>query len=410
MTKNNLVPFLLRATILFLGLIFIYSFVMYLAYLIPQESIQDNLQLSIDTINQEVKRWQVLPGREGTRLDTFTDHLIFDKMTNLDDYPPLQAAFWSNGYVRYWLGPIAILRPLLVIFDYTNFRHLNLYIQVFLTMWTLFNLEKLLGRVYSALFLIQLLLMHAWIFPLSLQYSPVYIISLMTILSVTYLWDRQAPLENYLLLFLLVGSVTNFFDLLTVPLLTWGLAWMVYLALVISHSPPKSPCRLWWTTFQSGLIWAMAYGGTWLAKWSLGSLVLKINIFTNVKNQAMIRTQGNQDEVLDYGHILERLLKILLTNEARLLLALSFLALIISWCLYKAKPAKWMQASPFLAMALIPFVWTFILKNHNDHHAYFTYRLLVLTVFGLYNYLWCQVAWPKRKKTKQRSKEMNGLT
>ena len=38
---------------------------------------------------------------------------------------------------------------------------------------------------------------------------------------------------------------------------------------------------------------------------------------------------------------------------------------------------------PYILIALIPFVWYFILKNHSINHSFFTYRNLLLTIIAI---------------------------
>ena len=35
---------------------------------------------------------------------------------------------------------------------------------------------------------------------------------------------------------------------------------------------------------------------------------------------------------------------------------------------------------PYIVIAIMPFVWFFVLKNHSMYHSFFTYRNLLLTI------------------------------
>ena len=35
---------------------------------------------------------------------------------------------------------------------------------------------------------------------------------------------------------------------------------------------------------------------------------------------------------------------------------------------------------PYIVIAIMPFVWYFVLKNHSMYHSFFTYRNLLLTI------------------------------
>ena len=38
---------------------------------------------------------------------------------------------------------------------------------------------------------------------------------------------------------------------------------------------------------------------------------------------------------------------------------------------------------PYIVIAIIPFVWYFVLKNHSMYHSFFTYRNLLLTIITM---------------------------
>ena len=62
---------------------------------------------------------------------------------------------------------------------------------------------------------------------MSLQYSPVFYISVISTLFVFLKYDRYR--ERIFFIFLVSGMLTSFFDLLTYPLLTWGMPalWLI---------------------------------------------------------------------------------------------------------------------------------------------------------------------------------------
>lgn len=172
---------------------------------------------------------EVISNIPGTRLDTFTDNLIFQKLNNTDSLSAASAAVWNNGYFRYWMGDIPILRFLLIFMNYTGIRFLNIFVIFSLFLLVIIQIAKQVTTAYAILFSFALMTIHFWIFPLSLQYSPVYIISMVAILALMYLdtWKKLSP--NLLLItFFVIGSITNYFDLLTAPLITFALPFFSY--------------------------------------------------------------------------------------------------------------------------------------------------------------------------------------
>lgn len=38
---------------------------------------------------------------------------------------------------------------------------------------------------------------------------------------------------------------------------------------------------------------------------------------------------------------------------------------------------------PYFLISIIPFVWIFLIRDHSFKHAFFTYRIFLLTMIGL---------------------------
>lgn len=379
---------LLQLTGLFILLVALYFGLMVLSYMVPFEKIGVNLRYSLETIASETKRWSVMGEFQGTKLDTFTDNLIFNKLNNKDQLPVIQAAMWNNGYERYWLGDIAILRPLLMFISYKHIRYLNIFLVFIVFYFSMTKVEQAISRTYAYLLMTMLLLIHFWIFPLSIQYTPVFIISLLGIVAVIEVHQRFGyRLSKMILLFFTIGSVTNFFDLLTVPILTFALPWIIYFVLVNQHHRRHFKHNLSETVIL-GFTWLMGFGLTWASKWGVSSLVLKDHPFANVANQIALRTGGKKGEVLDGVEIIKNMWKILLPKTALIVLAIWVIILLVQSFKGVKSFKNWISTTPLLMVGLVPFVWVFILKNHNFHHGYFTYRLFIITLFSAFTYLY----------------------
>lgn len=409
MTKAKFKSYLVRLLLLFLGLIALYYLLLVLGYSLPDHLLRHNFQESLHVLAQEPKRWDVMTGITGTRLDNFTDRLMFQKLENTAQLPAWQAALWNEGYVRYWLGTLPLLRFLLLFMNYTGIRYLNLWLGVPLFALVLGLIKQHLGRLAAAGWLLTHLLMHAWIFPLSLQYASVYYL---TLLATAFLCWQKAQLKatSFLALtFFTVGSLTNYFDLLTAPLLTLGLPLLVAYQLKGQEQSTR-----WQQNFTflavAGLNWGLGYAGTWLMKWTLGSFILKENVWANALRQMGVRTVGAGSDVRPFRQILGHLLNIAFPKYVLILLLL--LLLVIGFYGRKTQQMHWprwrelTRHSGLIFLALAPFVWCALLQNHNQNHSYFTYRHFALTLFSLWSYaqLTCWQARPLRSPEASKEK------
>lgn len=396
MTNNiNWKKLLQQILITFVLLIIVYYGLLFASYLIPDNWIDSNWQESVDVIASEEKRWEVISNIPGTRLDTFTDNLIFQKLNNTDSLSAASAAVWNNGYFRYWMGDIPILRFLLIFMNYTGIRFLNIFVIFSLFLLVIIQIAKQVTTAYAMLFSFALMTIHFWIFPLSLQYSPVYIISMVAILALMYLdtWKKLSP--NLLIItFFVIGSITNYFDLLTAPLITFALPFFL---LFLLHDKNKETTFMtsFIETIYLGVFWIFGYALTWVSKWIVSTVILQENTFKSAINQIFLRTQGTDEEVLEFTTILRRVLATMFPNYVLLLIGVLFLVWLVLWFKYRKPIKSFIDNGVLLLMSLVPFVWTFILQNHNQHHYYFTYRHFIILLLGVFTYLYLAIDWTR---------------
>ena len=392
----DIAKLLKRIGLTFVALCTFYYVFLLCAYFIPSRFIMDNWHESVNSIASETKRWEVIPNIVGTKLDTFTDNLIFQKLHNNDRLNPFQAAVWNNGYFRYWMGDIPILRFLLVFMSYTGIRYLNIFVIFGLFVAVMHQLQQTISSVFAGLFALVLFMIHFWIFPLSLQYTPVYVILMVAILWLTWMKKQdKLNLNNVVFTSFVIGSVTNYFDLLTAPLLTFAIPFFVWY--VLRHQNEIAAFLTVFTeTIFMGLAWLLGYAGTWVAKWAVGSIILQENLFQSAIKQIFLRTSGTEGEVLAYSEILKKVLGAMFPTYVWPILLFVMIALVIVGVLSKGFTMhKLLNHSVLLMMSAVPFVWFFILQNHNQHHYYFTYRNLAITVLGIFTYLYVMIDWAK---------------
>lgn len=397
--------------IIFGLLLLFYVISMSLAFLIPDGLLMEKWQESVNVISGEGKRWMVIPGNEATKLDTFTDNLMFQRLRNRDGLNPLQAAMWNDGYYRYWMGIQIILRPLLIVLNYSGIRYLNIFFVLGLLSFTFSAISRSLGKKIAAVFLVSLAMVNVWIFPLSMQYTSAYAVMMIAILCLCVCFKKGLLKDNQdVLFFFVIGSFTNFFDLLTVPLLTFGMPFVVYFALV-NKQTIRSFVSNFLLLLKTGLAWLFGYVLTWTAKWAIGSIVLKENIFVSAIRQILFRTAGNEEYPLAPEETMRNLINLMFPSYALKIIGLLLVLWLIVFIFYKKPWKQIVSCLPLLLVALLPYVWFVILLNHNQHHYYFTYRIQAMTVFSVCVFLIFSIDWPrinrdiKEKIANRRSKK-----
>lgn len=284
-------------------------------------------------------------------------------------------------YGRYWHGYQVIIRPLLLLFNYTDIRRFNMMLQLFLVFLFVWKA----ARSRDQKMLIPFFGMYLFLSPValfgSLQYSPCFYVTMLMLL-VLLLGKEKLDDTRMSCLFLMAGILTAYFDFLTYPFVTLGIPLLAYLGLEPAYMRP------WKKALQdvvfSTLSWGIGYVGMWGSKWILASVFTKENIIMNAMEQLKYRSgrfSGNKSmrETLWYN------MKSIDFPILGIFLALLFLLIIIlrvkRHCPVKASQLP--RLGILLLVSLYPFVWYYFTMHHSTDNSYFTWRELAISVFGI---------------------------
>lgn len=283
-------------------------------------------------------------------------------------------------YPRYWHGSTYLMRYLLAIDDYVVLRGLFFLLSSMLLLWVLLALAKRVGVWASALYFLAFVLVDGFMMQFSIQFLPVLLITLGGTL-----WVLNRKRNSLGVVFFVLGSLTAYFDLLTAPLLTWGLPLLVWLAANGQRSPAKG--RQLFTDALASLLWGVGYAATWAAKWLLATLTTPMNVFSDASAQASLRAAV--EDYTRWGAV-ERNLDLVPW------LYVTIAAVVLALLAVRHFNGKgWRQALVCLVVAVAPVAWYIVLGNHSYEHYWFTYRSLAVTVMGLLAAVASLVDWRK---------------
>lgn len=298
-------------------------------YSLPVKNMKANVARSSEIFNYEGIYPQMVNGYQYMRLDNYTDSImlgaaIYDGMEGtinkaVYNYHPDSAQltpelaltnyanevtvyeYFEVPYGRYWHGYLVPLKLLLLFFDYGDIRVLNFFMQNFL----LFVVLKLLHNIrllqYTPAFLITVFVINPLTAALSLQFSSVYYMMLLSVICLLWLvWKGKAEERRINFLFFMTGVMTAYMDFLTYPLVPCGILIALYLIL----NGDKVRMASVKTLFQKALLWCFGYGGMWSGKWLAGSILMKGNMFADALNNVFLRTSaGFYDGVEGYSRL-----------------------------------------------------------------------------------------------------------
>lgn len=382
----------------YIGMMCLFTFLIIVAYSIPQSRIQSNIIKSEQLIQKEGLYPQIFSSTF-FMLDNYTDALMFNISASADMNSIVQSAienpyFTSNEgvavageqiaknrikglsvdyYGRYWQGYQVFLRPVLIFMDYAGIRIMNYILLTMLTVWCCVLMWKKFSYKIALIFLISLLFINFPIVPLSMQFSTCFYISFLSMIMLFKIPYLTKYFSHAATTFFIIGGVTAFLDFLTTPQLTLGFPLIIYM-FIKEQKKSRNVVLL-------SFFWALGYGGIWASKWCLGTIITKRNFFIEALNQIQYRSIG-EFEVNKNSFLLE---------YKYFLLILVIILLLLLVLLYKkaGRGLKIYKSYMYLLLiSLIVPVWFFIIKNHSIEHLWFTWRALSLTLFSSLLYIY----------------------
>ena len=255
-----------------------------LVYLIPVSAMKVNASVSSETLSTEGDYFQVsLPGGVVTAtLDNYTDALMIDmacapndgnafinglKTTKYVDESKQSVDCLSlivNGetnqltavpYTRYWGGFLVILKPLLVLMNYSQIRILNAVVQCLLLALVFFLMVKKKQKRLIIPYILFLCGLEAYFIFMSLQFSTVFYITLISTIVLLKFYEKMNEKKLIPLFFCVIGIATSYFDLLTYPLVAMAV-----------------PLAILFVLKKDGLKESLREGAADIGSWAMGYL------------------------------------------------------------------------------------------------------------------------------------------
>lgn len=377
-------------------------------YAIPADAIHANTVHSATTIHPEGLH-PVVDERTNSQLDNWTDSLmlltagyrhcgsalteamLINRMESVDNVSPLFSLVdYVNqsepmevvSYARYWHGYLVALKPMLVFFDYAQIRTINRVVQGFLiVVFAALLIEK---KLY--LYLIPAFFLFGFqglrVTALSIQYSNVFYIYLVGLILLLTFYDRWKGKTSLLIFFTILGAATAYVDLLTYPLVTFG----VPVALLLVLEKHRSFRKQIKSVVCSGLAWLVGFAGMWLGKGAVGSLITGQNIFADILSAVGTRSTGDStDTAISALSTIENNVFAFAKSDLTLY-AFFFCVLLFGLMLlrsFKARQFRHFANIPaFALVCAAPICWYTVLKQHSYVHTFFTNKECLIFLFA----------------------------
>ena len=407
--------------VVYILLMAVFTGAMTRSYSLDDKRIISHVSESAETIEREGMYPKIMISSEKSWLDNFTDSWMLTIAMGVEGNTPLQQAagcYYINAktaenrvdnllkivkgekevevkeYARYWHGYQVFLRPLLQVFNYEEIRYINMFGIMGLFVMAACLLKEKIGTGSSVAFVISMLMSMIIIVPMSMQFSSIYYVTMISIVLLTMFSKKIMKKDLMYAYFFLVGAFTSFFDLLTAPIMTLGFSLVVYTYLELKDNGiGKNTVEIISKSFS----WSMGYLMTWSGKWVIAQFITKKEIIKDALAQILSRTSSriNEVEISKVEAITKNLAKYINGVNIKLILALIVITLILFIIMKKKNSINML---PTVLVAFYPIVCYLVMTNHSFLHFWFTYRNLTVSCFAILSFILYTIDFDRYRK------------
>jgi len=422
-----------KHTAVFAVVLFVLWLLLFLSALIPNDMIRDNMVRSANTY-KEHSTYEFVNGNSFNSIsDYYADALWLNIAWNIGEGNSLKSVIQTDyydgeglgenaglyltitenkapntDYTRYWHGTAMFIRLGHLITDVEGVKLIGFIAFLLLVGLSLFILARKKHWDLAAILALSLAAVQIWNIRLSMEYQPAF--SLAFVFVPLFLILERRGDKWLTILSVVSGTAVAFFDFLTTETVTILLPLALVVAVRAKENRLGSLKENLILLLKCGICWAASYGGAFVVKWLIASMVTGENAFSLALYSAEMHTLGATTVNFDpkglpnswidgllssLSAMLGSELRVDYTRIAAVLFA-GFLIIFSVWYLLRRKKSN-SVALPLMILGGLVLVRFILLNNHSYMHCFFTYRALVTTVFALLSAVWLNIELPQRK-------------
>ena len=424
--KNHII--IIKAAAVFAVTVLVLATLLILTAFIPKDSIRKNMLSSAEYLCEDEPFVYLDDKLYASKIDRYADAILLGIAWQYDSKEPARSVMISafhhdehgaenkalreavldgteadQQYLRYWHGSIAVIRPLLTFLDLKQIYILNAVLLSLLLILLLFLLFRYKAYAPAIGLIAGLGMTVSWYVPCSLEYTwTFYIMLIMSIFctlkmvkgkSTGGMATEEKSTGGMVISFMICGMVTSFMDFLTTELLTLFVPLLIVLWFTLNRSDEylraeKPDKKLFKRMISLVIGWGVGYVGMWVMKWIVASLILHENAFAYVKGHISERMGGDLNLGLwDYltGAVSRNLRSLLPYNAGGLGMAagIMLVMVLLYFCIiYRKEKPRWKIILIYLLTGMVPVLRFLVMHNHSYLHAFFTFRVLIVSVLS----------------------------
>lgn len=422
-----------KHTAIFAIVLFLLWLLLFLSALIPNDAIRDNMKQSANTYKAHSTYEFVNGNNFNSIADYYADALWLNIAWNIGEGNSLKSVIQTDyydgeglgenaglyltitenkapntDYTRYWHGTAMFIRLGHIFTDVEGIRLIGFISFLFLVGLTIFVLARKRHWDLAVMLALSIAAVQIWNIRLSMEYQPAFILAFALIPLFLVLEQRG---DKWLtILSVISGTAVAFFDFLTTETVTILLPLALVVTVRAKENRLGSLKENLLLLLKCGICWAASYGGAFVVKWLIASMVTGENAFSLALNSAEMHALGatavNFDpRGLPHSWIdgLLSSLSTMLGSEQRVdytritaMLFAGFLIMFSVWYLLRRKKYN-SVVMPLIILGGLVLARFILLNNHTYMHCFFTYRALATLVFALLSALWLNIELPQKK-------------
>ncbi len=381
------------------------------AYSLPLEPIQKNLSKSAYILASEGIAREIIPDYTPSMCDNWTEACMLLIAGHEPEASPFVEALENNledgveggmsvyvladkysekglrdagtwSYGRYWHGYLIFLKPLLMIFSYAKIRVIIGALQLLLVAAVI----SVLAYKRRTKMIIPVIVTYIFLCPaamsVSMQYDHIFSVTFIQILLFTVFEKFYMNRSNWIYHFFAAGIITSYFDLLTTPMVTFGVPFVFLFVMYGSRE------NGFWSKIldiiKSGVAWVAGFGLFWLSKILIGTAVTGIDYLQDAAGRTSAWSAVGGDAVTSmstpemFAAALQKIL-----NAVNIWLPLLALILLAALIIMKKNRQTVFTGVCLALCACLPLLWYIVLSSHSYIHTHFALRNLSISVMAI---------------------------
>ena len=307
-----------------------------------------------------------------------------DAIRYFDDNTPRAT---EKTYARYWHGYSAITRPILAIGGYSLLRNITVGLSLLSLVLIILLVTRKFGLLAGMAFIVPAFFFDLNFFFSFVTYHLTFMLGLVFFLVIYLMGIRSAPRRRFIIAFLIMGSMTSFFDRLVNPLFAFSLPLIAYLLFSRHYSyliSDRISSAL--TTLTVGIAWVAGYAINWIFKIILNFSFLGEREWRLASTKALHWTSNYAYKGKKLPDRHEGLIKNFDKMIDGSMLETSFFFLLLVVCvsvLFAVRKKLAAIELNLVILSLAPWVWFLIFSNHAYIHTIFSNYVIYISFLAL---------------------------